>query len=506
MTIKEVGLSDPVLESLAQCFSRSSSEVKARYESLVEEEKGSKNGDNEAQAMNSFLEKDLEVFDCRLHGRSQDLVFPAEKQLSWSHPNDENAPCGPRCYQIQNTYKCLQTDSFQVLKSETAIMNSPGHGDSEEKPVPSSDGTVPQILCRKKSSVSSARRRLKSYQSESASSNVKNTSESSDSDAGPHQETVSTEHLPSPKAKLGGKCVNRKRNSKRVAERVLACMQKKQKKIVTSDSDSIASGGLSPNDMKPRSNSRRESEDATSSSHKHMKPGSNGKSRRKEWLVQDNHNSMQDEVHHSPSNEMVTDPPATSSNDTFKKEDVLNWLCSCGDGTLGVPSQRGDNYECRNMKLLLKQQQRVLLGRSDVSGWGAFLKNSVGKHEYLGEYTGELISHREADKRGKIYDRENSSFLFNLNDQFVLDAYRKGDKLKFANHSPDPNCYAKVIMVAGDHRVGIFAKERIMAGEELFYDYRYEPDRAPAWARKPEASGSKKEDGAPSSGRAKKLA
>ncbi|TVU12396.1 hypothetical protein EJB05_46039 [Eragrostis curvula] len=181
-----------------------------------------------------------------------------------------------------------------------------------------------------------------------------------------------------------------------------------------------------------------------------------------------------------------------------------NCWVGCGDGTLGVPNQRGDNYECRNMKLLLKQQQRVLLGRSDVSGWGAFLKNSVGKHEYLGEYTGELISHKEADKRGKIYDRENSSFLFNLNNEYVLDAYRMGDKLKFANHSPDPNCYAKVIMVGGDHRVGIFAKERISAGEELFYDYRYEPDRAPAWARKPEAGG--KDDGQPSNGRAKKLA
>lgn len=50
----------------------------------------------------------------------------------------------------------------------------------------------------------------------------------------------------------------------------------------------------------------------------------------------------------------------------------------------------------------------------------SFLQNSVSKHEYLGEYTGELISHKEADKRGKIYDRENSSFLFNLNDQARL--------------------------------------------------------------------------------------
>ncbi|KZV39929.1 histone-lysine N-methyltransferase EZA1-like [Dorcoceras hygrometricum] len=176
-------------------------------------------------------------------------------------------------------------------------------------------------------------------------------------------------------------------------------------------------------------------------------------------------------------------------------------IVGCGDGSLGEPPKQGDG-QCGNMRLLLRQQQRILLAKSDVAGWGAFLKNSVNKNDYLGEYTGELITHREADKRGKIYDRANSSYDFDLLLQYVLDAFRKGDKLKFANHSSTPNCYAKVMLVAGDHRVGIFANERIEAGEELFYDYRYGPDQAPAWARKPEGS---KRDGSPvTHGRPKK--
>ncbi|CAL5187867.1 unnamed protein product [Lathyrus oleraceus] len=644
MTIREFGLSEAVLESLAQCFSRKTSDIKARYETFCNEDNAggdSKNGDAQdtSQSDNSFLEKDLEaaldsfdnlfcrrcrVFDCRLHGCSQDLVFPAERQPPWIPPNTENAPCGPNCFRL-----VLKAEKMSKVTSSTQT-------DVEDK----SSGSV---LSRKKSS---GKRRIKCSQSESASSNAKNISESSDSENGPGRDATSASHSAPPKAKPVGKSGKGKRNSKRVAERVLVCMQKRQKKAVASDSDSISEAPDRPlNDlvsephvMSGEDSTRKEefvdeniskqemidnkswkalekgllekgmeifgknscliarnlfnglktcwdvfryinceegklsgsTGDAVSSLVEGYSKGNNDVRRRSKFLrrrgkVRRLKYTWKSAAYHSIRKRITErkDQPCRQYNpcgcqsacgkecpclqngtccekycgcpkscknrfrgchcaksqcrsrqcpcfaaDRECDPDVCRncWVSSCGDGTLGIPSQRGDNYECRNMKLLLKQQQKVLLGRSDVSGWGAFLKNSVGKHEYLGEYTGELISHREADKRGKIYDRENSSFLFNLNDQFVLDAYRKGDKLKFANHSPVPNCYAKVIMVAGDHRVGIFAKERINAGEELFYDYRYEPDRAPVWARKPEAPGSKKEDGAPSSGRAKKLA
>jgi SET domain-containing protein len=109
--------------------------------------------------------------------------------------------------------------------------------------------------------------------------------------------------------------------------------------------------------------------------------------------------------------------------------------------------------------------------RSPIQGRGAFALRRIRKGTRLIEYTGEHISHDEADRR---YDeatmKRHHTFLFTLNKRTVVDAAVGGNEARFINHSCDPNCEA----VIDSGHIYIEAKRTIQPGEELVYDYQYE--------------------------------
>lgn len=110
---------------------------------------------------------------------------------------------------------------------------------------------------------------------------------------------------------------------------------------------------------------------------------------------------------------------------------------------------------------------------SPIQGSGAFALRPIPKGTRIAEYTGERITHEEADAR---YDdaamERHHTFLFSVDEKTVIDASREGNDARYINHSCEPNCET----VIEERRVFIDAIRDISAGEELFFDYAYERD------------------------------
>jgi SET domain-containing protein len=64
-------------------------------------------------------------------------------------------------------------------------------------------------------------------------------------------------------------------------------------------------------------------------------------------------------------------------------------------------------------------------------------------------------------------------YMFRIDEQDVVDATRKGNQARFINHSCEPNCISKVLIIQGHKHIVIFAQRFIHKGEELTYDYKF---------------------------------
>lgn len=108
---------------------------------------------------------------------------------------------------------------------------------------------------------------------------------------------------------------------------------------------------------------------------------------------------------------------------------------------------------------------------SPIHGTGVFAARDIAANEEIIEYAGRRITQAQADAE---YPEENGhTFLYVLNEHYLIDGGVDGNDARWINHSCDPNCEA--VHVDGEKkkkdRIYIEALRDIKEGEELTYNY-----------------------------------
>lgn len=126
----------------------------------------------------------------------------------------------------------------------------------------------------------------------------------------------------------------------------------------------------------------------------------------------------------------------------------------------------------RHLRTFAKEAVGVY--RSNIHGRGLFCKRDIDASEMIIEYSGEVIRAILTDQREKHYEsKAMGCYMFRKDRDHVIDSTMMGNAARFINHSCDPNCYSKVILVENRKHIVIFALRAIRRGEELTYDYKF---------------------------------
>jgi uncharacterized protein len=121
----------------------------------------------------------------------------------------------------------------------------------------------------------------------------------------------------------------------------------------------------------------------------------------------------------------------------------------------------------------MKPAIKTVIQRSKVQGRGLFADQNIAEGEWVMKYEGQKISRKEGDRRERFYASIGYSLLFDLEDHYV-DGLIGGNDAIYINHSKKkPNLEA--IIWRGS--VWFQALRPIKKGEELLFDYGFDPER-----------------------------
>ncbi|VDK40873.1 unnamed protein product [Taenia asiatica] len=152
--------------------------------------------------------------------------------------------------------------------------------------------------------------------------------------------------------------------------------------------------------------------------------------------------------------------------------------------------ETGDLLKFNHLEFRRKQ---LIFAKSPIHHWGLIALEPIAAEEMVIEYVGHVVRKGVAELREKRYEQRGigSSYLFRIDDEFVIDATMYGNNARFINHSCQPNCYAKVITVEGRKKIVIYSKRDIQVMEEITYDYKfpYEDEKIPCLCGAPQCRG-----------------
>lgn len=108
----------------------------------------------------------------------------------------------------------------------------------------------------------------------------------------------------------------------------------------------------------------------------------------------------------------------------------------------------------------------ITVNSSPIEGSGIFARTDIPSNELVMIIRGEVITGKECERRE---EEENNVYIF-WNGRYYIDT-KNTDKIKFINHSCQPNCE---VLDRDRESLNLVSNRDISAGEEITIDYGYE--------------------------------